>query len=95
LMCPDCYCFDMEWPQVSGKGKIYTWVVDHRGFHPAFKDEVPYAVVIVELNEGVRMVSRMVDTKPEELKFGLPVEVVFDDVTDEITLPMFKRLATK
>ncbi len=90
-MCPYCYSFEFEWAKVSGKGKIYTYVVTHQAFHSGFAEEVPYATVTIELDEGVRMVSRMVDTKPEELEIGMPVEVVFEDVTDKITLPMFKR----
>ena len=90
-MCPHCYSFDVEWAKVSGKGKIYTWLIANRAFHPGFASEVPYATVVVELEEGVRMISQMVDTKAEELEIGMPVEVVFVDVTPEITLPMFKR----
>ncbi len=91
-MCPSCHSLEFEWAQVSGRGKVYNLVVTHQAFHPGFRDEVPYATVIIELDEGVRMVSRMADTKPEELEIGMPVEVAFEDVTDEITLPMFKRL---
>jgi uncharacterized OB-fold protein len=52
---------------------------------------VPYPVVVVELDEGVRMVSWVTDIKPDELALGMPVEVVFDDVTAEVTLPKFRR----
>ena len=91
-MCPACYSFEVDWLKVSGKGRVYSWVVCHHAFHPAFTEEVPYAVVTIELDEGVRLISRMVDTKPEELEIDMPVEVVFEDVNEEITLPMFKRL---
>jgi len=90
VMCPHCYSFEAEWAKVSGRGRVYTWVVTHRSFHPAFADEVPYATVTIELDEGVRVVSRVVDKKPEDLYIGMPVEVIFLDVTDEVTLPMFK-----
>ena len=91
-MCPHCYSFEVDWVKVSGKGKVYSWVVCHHAFHPAFAEEVPYAVVTIELEEGVRLISRMVDTKPEELAIDMPVEVVFEDVNEEVTLPVFKRL---
>lgn len=90
-MCPHCNSFDTEWTKVSGKGNVYSWVVCHRAFHPGFAAEVPYAAVTIELDEGVRMMSRVVDVKPEDLKIGMPVQVVFEDVTADITLPMFRR----
>jgi uncharacterized OB-fold protein len=58
--------------------------------HPEFAD-VPYAPAIIEMEEGVRLVSWVVDCPPEELRKGLPVEVLFDAVTDEVTLPKFKK----
>ena len=93
-MCPKCNSMNTEWVKVSGKGKIYTWTVVHQPAHPAFT-EVPYAVVIVELEEGVRMTSNMVGCQPDDLYIGMPVEVVFDDVTDEVTLPKFRPLENK
>ena len=60
---------------------------------PAFKDDVPYPVVLVELEEGPRMVSNVVDCANEELEIGMPLEVVFDAVTDELTLPKFRPAA--
>lgn len=90
-ICSQCWSFDLEWAKVSGRGKIYTWVVCHVAFHPGFADDLPYTFVTVELDEGVRMTSQMVDVEPEELYPGMPVEVVFDDVTEEVTLPKFKR----
>jgi uncharacterized OB-fold protein len=59
--------------------------------HPAFKDAVPYGVVLVELEEGVRIISHVVDVPPDQLRIGLPVEVVFEDVAEDVTLPKFKR----
>ena len=58
---------------------------------PQFAPLVPYAPVIIELEEGVRMVSWVTDIKPDELALGIPVEVMFDDVTPEVTLPKFRR----
>ncbi|GIX46969.1 MAG: DNA-binding protein [Candidatus Tectimicrobiota bacterium] len=88
--CPHCGAFAWRWEQVSGKGQVYSWTVVQRALHPAFAEDVPYAVVIVELAEGVRLVSRVLDLPPQELRLGLPVEVVFVDVTPEVTLPMFR-----
>ena len=64
----------------------------HRALHPGFTPDVPYATVIIEMAEGVRMVSHVLDLNPEQLRVGLPVAVVFDDVTPEVTLPKFRPL---
>jgi len=81
-----------EWAKVSGRGKVYSWFVVHYATHPDFVDEVPYAVVLVELDEqaNVRIPSNMVDCKIEDIRAGMPVEVVFEDVTGEISLPKFR-----
>jgi hypothetical protein len=62
-----------------------------RSRHPAFADDVPYAPVVVELEEGVRLLTHVSDVAPESLEIGMPVEVEFDPVTDEVTLPRFRR----
>jgi hypothetical protein len=90
-MCPNCGSWDTEWVKVSGKGKVYSWGVTYRAFHPGFAGDIPYASVIVELDEGVRLTTNIVDVTPEGLYIGMPVEVIFEDVTNEITLPMFRR----
>jgi uncharacterized OB-fold protein len=59
--------------------------------HPAFQDDVPYAPVVVEMEEGVRVLSRVVDCAPEELQMDMPVEVTFEAVTPDVTLPLFRR----
>jgi hypothetical protein len=59
---------------------------------PQFADLIPYSPVIVEMDEGVRLVSWLVDAPDEELRLGLPVEVCFDDVTADVTLPKFRRM---
>jgi uncharacterized OB-fold protein len=63
--------------------------VVHRALHPGFTLDVPYATIIIELAEGVRLVSCVLDLDPEQLRVGLPVAVVFADVTPEVTLPKF------
>jgi uncharacterized OB-fold protein len=59
--------------------------------HPDFVEDVPYAPAIIEMDEGVRLVSWVVDCPPDELRKDMPVEVFFDAVTDEVTLPRFRR----
>ena len=90
-MCASCGSFDSDWAQSSGKGQVYSWATTTQPMLPNFADAIPYSIVIVELEEGVRMATWVVDVAPDQLRIGLPVEVVFDDVTDEVTLAKFKR----
>ena len=89
--CRDCGSFEWSWERSSGRGTIFSWTVIHRALHPGFADSLPYAAVVVELDEGVRLVSEVVDIDVDDLALGLPVEVFFDDVSSEATLPKFKR----
>lgn len=90
-MCPRCLSTEKEWVPSEGKGIVYSWVnfVYANAAYPGIK--VPYAVVVVEMLEGVRMISNMYDVKPEDIYVGMPVEVVFDDIADDLTLPKFKK----
>lgn len=89
-MCYKCKSFDLHYVPSSGRGKIYSWVTYVRPAHPGFI--TPYEVVLVEMEEpGVRLVSNMVDCDPQDLYIGMPVEVVFDQVAPDLTLPKFKR----
>ena len=90
-MCAECGSWKWEWAKSSGRGKLYTWTVVTLPMHPAFADEVPYAVCLIELEEGPRIVSRIVDVAPQDLKDEMPVEVFFEPVTPEVTLPKFRR----
>lgn len=89
-LCPDCGGPEWSWQPVSGRGTVYTWSVTHRPLHPSFP-ETPFAQVVVELAEGPRVLSTVVDVAPDELEIGLPVTVRFDQVTDEVVLPRFQR----
>lgn len=94
-ICSNCDSLtsDLEVVKASGKGTVYTHSAVYRPLSPAFGPDVPYIVVIVDLDEGPRMMSNMVGCTPDEVKIGMRVEVVFDDVTEEVTLPKFKLLA--
>ena len=89
-MCPQCGSCDHEWAKASGRGVVYTFTIVHRPTLPAFDDVVPYNVVAVRLDEGVFMISNLVDCPNEQIRIGLPVEVVFDRLTDEVTLVKFR-----
>lgn len=88
-MCAHCGSFRTEWAQTSGRGKLFSWTTVRQQMLPQF--DVPYSPVIVELDEGVRILSWLTDVGPEELELDMPLEVVFEEVTKEVTLPKFKR----
>lgn len=88
--CTRCGRPDMQWVKVSGKGSIYSFVIYYQVYHPAWKGEIPYNVAWIRLEEGPLLVSQVVGCKNEELRVGMPVEVVFDDVDEKIALPKFR-----
>ncbi len=92
-MCAGCGSQAWAWERSSGRGTVFSWTVAARPMHPAFAARTPYAPVIVEMDEGVRLLSEVVDCAPEELVIGMPVEVTFAELTPEISLPKFRRRA--
>ena len=88
--CHACFADDLEWVAASGKGTLYSFVIMHQPY-PGFEDEVPYNIALVELEEGVRCISNVVGCDNAELEIGMPLEVVFDALDDEVSLPMFRR----
>jgi uncharacterized OB-fold protein len=88
--CPTCFRWDIEWAEMSGKGVIYTFIINHRP-PPAMGDK-PIILAVVELAEGPRMMTNIVgiDPDPAKLWCGMPVEVAYYDVTPEFTFPKFK-----
>ncbi len=90
-LCSGCLSTEATWVPVSGRGEVFSYNVMHQVYHPAFAAEVPYAVVVVKLAEGPKMVSNVVDCPVDEIRIGMPVEVVFEPASAEITLPKFRR----
>ena len=90
-ICSSCLSREAEWVKVSGEGEIFSYNVMHQVYHPGFADEVPYAVVVVKLQEGAKMNSNLKGIAPDAIKIGMPVRVVFEDVSDEVTLPKFVK----
>jgi len=88
--CAECGSTRWSWEKSSGRGTLYTWTVCHRAFHPGYTGDVPYAVAIVALEEGPRIVTQIVDRKPGELRLEMPVEVVFERIAPDVVLPRFK-----
>lgn len=81
---------DIEWVKSSGKAKVWTFSVHHMGPSKAYKGDPPHVVALVEMEEGVKMMTNIVGCDPKDVRIGMEVEVVFDDVTPEITLPKFR-----
>lgn len=88
--CPHCKGQSITWEKVSGRGTIYSYTVPRIPILPAYREEVPYVVALVELEEGPRIMANILDCDPEEVSIDAPVEVVFQDVTDEVSLPQFR-----
>lgn len=92
LLCPGCGSRDIRWERMSGKGTVYTLAIQYRPQGPGFVDDVPYITALIDLDEGPRMLSNLVGVEPDpsNVPIGKRVEVVFEDVTPEVTLPKFK-----
>lgn len=90
VVCPRCTSLEAEWAKLSGRATVHTFVIVHQSYHPAFNSEVPFNVAIVRLEEGPFLHTNVVGCANEELRIGMPVEVVFEDASDEIALPKFR-----
>jgi uncharacterized OB-fold protein len=92
VLCATCGSSRWSWQRSTGRGRIFTWTVVHQAMNPAYASEVPYAVIVVEMDEGVRVVANLRGAGPEVLCLDLPVEVTFEAVDGTLTLPMFQPL---
>lgn len=81
---------DIEWVKASGKAKVWTYAIHHMGPTKAYKGDPPYVVALIETDEGAKMMTNIVDCDPKDVYIGMEVEVMFDDVTPEVTLPKFR-----
>src|SRR5712691_7222514 len=94
LYCMHCGSTELHWVEASGRGVIYSYTIIHRNKSPEFMQDTPYNVAIVQLEEGPRMMSNIVEITASDLRVGLPVTIIFDPVTVEISVPRFKRAET-
>lgn len=90
LNCPHCGSAELQWVTASGRGTVFTFTVARRPTHPAFADRVPYVIGIVELEEGPRMTTNIVQCDPDSVYIGMPVKVVFEDADEKIALVYFR-----
>jgi len=87
--CPRCWSENVKWEDASGRATLYTWSTVHVNDLPPFHERVPYVAAIVELSEGPRMMTNVVDCDAEELAVGMSLEVRYRDLDDEFSIPVF------
>ncbi len=90
FVCPECSAFDYDWIESAGRGRIYSYVVFRRAFHPSLEGRLPYVVASVDLDEGVRLLTNIAGCDPTDLQCGQPVQVEFYDREDGVSLPFFR-----
>ena len=88
--CPHCLSSRLEWVRVSGRGRLHTYTIVYQPANTAFRDDTPYIYAVVQLDEGPRMVSNVVQCDLDAVKVDMPLEAIFDDVTPDCTLVKFK-----
>jgi len=88
--CTNCLSPRTEWIRCSGRGTVYTFTATYQNQGAGFRESLPYIMAWVELEEGVKMLTNLVECRPEEAKIGMPVEVVYEDVTPQVTLAKFR-----
>lgn len=94
-MCAKCGSPEFSWERSTGKGTLFSWTVTHQALHPAFAEDLPFVAAVVELEEGVRMATRLIDCDPDTLELDLPVELDFELISAEFRLPVFRLDANR
>jgi uncharacterized OB-fold protein len=87
--CPVCWSSAVAREEASGDAVLYTWSIVHQNDLPPFPDQVPYVAAVVDLAEGPRMMTNVVDCDPDTLDVGMALRVTYRDLTDEVTVPVF------
>lgn len=92
--CPQCLSAEVSWFKASGRATLWTYMINHRPI-PGFEEDTPYAIAVVKLEEGPKMMTNIVgiENTPANLVLDMPLEVVFEDATEEIAIPKFKPAA--
>lgn len=96
VLCPACASRDIVWVQASGRGRLVSFEIAHQILNKAFTVPTPVVLAMVELEEGPRLLTNLVEVAPDPraLRCDMPVEVAFEKLTDEITLPVFRPATT-
>ena len=90
LSCTFCGSLEFDWVRISGKGEVYTYSTVHRGPGSPFADLLPLVVAVVTLEEGPSMMTNIIDCPIEDVKIGMRVDIAYEDLTDQIALPVFR-----
>jgi uncharacterized OB-fold protein len=90
--CPRCHTSGVTWVQASGRGTLYSFAIAHQTFQPGFTVATPCVLALIELEEGPRLLSNLVEVEPDPraLRCGMPVEVVFERLTEDVSVPLFR-----
>ena len=88
-ICARCGSETWTWTPVTGRGTVHTYTVIHRGPTPAYQADAPYMIAHVDLDEGPRVIGNLEGCEPAQVRIGMPVEIVYQDVTDDWTLFKF------
>ena len=89
-ICPNCFSAEYDWTPSSGKGTVYTFSVIHHPFRRNWEALVPYVVGVIELEEGPHILSNVVGVEPDAVEVGMRVAVSFEQMSDTISLPLFR-----
>jgi hypothetical protein len=87
--CPRCWSTNVDWEEASGRAVLYTWSVVHQNDLPPFPERVPYVAAVVDLVEGPRMMTNVVDCDADTLDVGMELRVAYRAVDDDVTVPVF------
>ena len=90
MFCGNCQSSDLEWVKSNGTGTVYSYTTVYQAAHSFFRDRVPYVVAYVRMDEGVQVMSNLIDVDPAKVEIGMPVEVTFEDVTEEFAVYLFR-----
>ena len=93
--CPSCWSEQVAWERASGRATLYTWSVVHANDLPPFGERVPYIAAVVDLAEGPRMMTNVVDCEPDDLAIGMALDVTFERRTDDLTVAVFRPAQTQ
>ena len=88
--CPRCHSQALEWQPASGRGKVYSYTTVYHATHAAMTEKVPYIVALVQLEEGPRVLTNLRNCTEEDARVDMPVSLLFEELTDDITLPQFQ-----
>ncbi len=90
IICTACMSENLEWTRSAGRGRVLTFTICRRAVSEAYAGDVPYVIALIQLEEGPTMMSNIVECDPESVATGMPLEVVFEKWSEEITIPQFR-----